>query len=530
MFNYIFRKIIYLKMLNESTYAQENENKHIQEYKLTSDLKDNLKLFKDILGASDDIIMRKFSFGNKQKTEAALIYIDGMVDRKTINESILKPFMYDSQLIQGEQPLHVSIEKIESTMLSVGCTKQVNDVTLLVNSCLEGEIILLIDGIDNALIVHAMGWESRGVQEPKTEVVVRGPREGFTETLRSNTALLRRKINDSNFMLETIKIGERTKTNISIAYIKGIANLQIVDEIKRRLEKIKIDAILESGYIEQFIEDNPTSIFATIANSEKPDVIASKILEGRIAILVDGTPMALTVPMLFIESFQSAEDYYSRPYYASFIRILRFISFTISVLAPALYVALTTFRQEIIPTSLLITVAASREGVPYPVVLETFIMIITFEILREAGVRLPRPVGQAVSIVGALVIGEAAVSAGLIGAPTVIVVALTAIATFVVPAQSDSISILRLIFIILAGFMGMFGIIIGLLQVLIHLSSLRSFGVPFLSPISPFTLGDLKDTFVRFPLWKMITRPKTIGFNNLKREEFTLKPEPPREK
>ena len=235
-----------------------------------------------------------------------------------------------------------------------------------------------------------------------------------------------------------MKIGRRTKTDVCILYLKDVANPRLIEEIRRRLNRIDIDSIMESGYIEQFIEDAPYSIFYTIANSEKPDVVAAKLLEGRAAILVDGTPFVLTVPMVLIESFQSAEDCYSRPYFASLIRMMRFLAFGIGTLAPAVYVALTTFHQELIPTPLLFTLASSREGIPFPAVLEALVMLVAFEILREAGVRLPRPVGSAISIVGALVIGEAAVSAGLIGAPMVIVVSLTAVSSFVVPAQTDS--------------------------------------------------------------------------------------------
>jgi spore germination protein KA len=322
--------------------------------------------------------------------------------------------------------------------------------------------------------------------------------------------MLRRKIKSPDLMFDSLKIGVRTKTDVCIAYINGLADPKLIEEIKRRLDRIKTDAILESGYIEQFIEDEPYSIFPMIANSEKPDKVAAKLLEGRAAILVDGTPFVLTAPALFIESFQAAEDYYSRPYFASLIRLLRYVSYFISILAPGLYVAISTFHQELIPTDLLLTMAAAHEGVPFPSVLEAAIMIIMFEILREAGVRLPRPIGSAVSIVGALVIGEAAVSAGLIGAPMVIVVAITAVSSFVVPAQTDSGAILRYGFLILAGFMGGFGIAIGLLAVLFYMASLKSFGVPYLSSLAPFNASDMKDVFIRAPIWEMNKRPKDI--------------------
>ncbi|MFZ5753254.1 MAG: spore germination protein [Bacillota bacterium] len=529
MFRHIFKKLHFWQMFNANYHEQDGTSSKLSQANISRDLKQNLKVLRNILGTSSDVIIREFSFGYEEKINAALIFLDGMTDKAIINESIIKPLMYDSHLFSPQElSVTINIEIIRTTMLSVGEVKKVISLDEAVNDCLYGDTILLIDGFHEALVISTKGWESRSVEEPKTEAVVRGPREGFTETLRSNTTLLRRKIRNPNFIIETLQLGEKTKTNVCIAYLKGVVNPRLVEEVKGRLKRIKTDAILESGYIEQFIEDAPFSPFPTVANSEKPDVIAAKLLEGRVAILVDGTPMVLTVPMVFIESFQTAEDYYSRPYYASIVRMLRFLAFFITITAPAVYVALTTFHQELIPTPLLITMAAAREGTPFPAVAEALIMGTVFEILREAGVRLPRPVGSAISIVGALVIGEAAVSAGLIGAPMVIVIALTAIASFVVPSQSDVAALLRLIFTVLAGFLGAFGIMIGLMGVLIHLCALRSFGTPYFSPLAPLSLGDVKDVFFRVPMWAMLTRPRTIGWHDYQRQEWGLMPHPPK--
>lgn len=526
MFHFIFRKLRYLKMKNES--IDEISQDSIDSI-LSIELSKNLKNFRDVLGTSNDVILREFTFGHKKKIKCALIFIEGLTDKATINESVIKPLMYDSRLISNEESANThNISSIKTNLLSVGNVRQTSSINKLVDECLSGNSILLLDGSNEALIITSNGWETRGVEEPKTEAVVRGPREGFSETLRTNTSLLRRKIKNPNLALETMSIGKRTKTNVCIAYIKGLANPELIEEIRYRLKRINTDAILESGYIEQFIEDAPFSIFPTVGNSEKPDTTAAKLLEGRAAILVDGTPFVLTVPTLFIESFQSSEDYYSRPYFSSLLRMIRFLAYIISILAPAIYVMLSSFHQELIPTNLLFTMAAAHEGVPFPAVVEAGIMIITFEILREAGVRLPRPVGQAVSIVGALVIGESAVSAGLIGAPMVIVVAITAVSSFVVPAQTDSGAILRIIFLILAGFMGGFGILTGLLGLLVHLASLRSFGAPYLSPLAPLSTSDLKDVFIREPIWAMSKRPRTISPEDSKRQTANLKPHHPK--
>lgn len=328
--------------------------------------------------------------------------------------------------------------------------------------------------------------------------------------------------------VEKLKLGEKSKTDVCIVYLKSIANPELIKEIKARLNRIKIDAILESGYIEQFIEDAPYSIFPTVSNSEKPDKIVAKLLDGRAAILIDGTPFVLVVPMVFIETFQSVEDYYSRPYLASIMRIIRFLSYIISTLGPALYVALTVFHQELIPTSLLISIAEGRERVPFPAILEAWLMIFTFDILREAGIRLPKAVGQTIGIVGALVLGQASVEAGLISPIMVIVVSATAIASFAVPAQTDSGTILRYIFLALAGIAGGFGVIMGLLVTLIHLTSLRSFGTPYLWPIAPLNLSALKDVFIRMPLWNMTKHLSAIIWKDADyyRQAPDLKPSP----
>lgn len=533
MLNFLYKKLKYIQLNKTNTNTENtesNENEALQP-RLSSSLQDNLDLLRNILGSSMDIIYREFSFGSKMQINAAIIFLEGMTEKATINELIIKPFMYDSRLYNLESELESSnLNIIRKCMLSVGNVKQVATVTEVIDGCLSGDTIFLMKGCNEALVIHTRGWETRGVEEPKTEAVVRGPREGFCETISSNMALLRRKIKSPNLTFETTQIGTQTRTSVCIVYLKGVVNPKLITEIKQRLSRINTDAILESGYIEQFIEDAPYSIFPTIGNSEKPDTAAAKILEGRAAILVDGTPFVLTMPMLFIEGFQSAEDYYSRPYLSSFLRMLRILSFFISILAPATYVMLSTFHQELIPTTLLFTMAAGHEGVPFPAVMEAGLMIITFEILREAGVRLPRPVGQAVSIVGALVIGEAAVSAGLVGGIMVIIVALTAVSSFVVPVYTDVVSILRIMFLILAGSLGIFGVGIGSLFVLVHIVSLRSFGTPYTAPLSPLSTEDLKDSFIRVHWWSMLTRPRTIGWHNLQRQQPSAKPKSPSEK
>ncbi|NLL39271.1 MAG: spore germination protein [Clostridiales bacterium] len=523
MFSFLMKKAgIFLAKKQGAEGSKEK--KEDKPKRLSKKLPENLSVIREIMKGSSDIIIREFYLNLDRIVEGALIMVDGLTDDRIINDNIIYPLMHDARQhlkkTGGDMDI---ISHIRNSLLSASQVKEETDIDEILNGFLNGDVALLVNGAAKALIISSKGWEKRAVNEPPSEAVVRGPRECFIENLRTNTALIRRKIRNPGLTFESLTVGKKTGTNVCIAYIKGVARQELIDTIKKRLTSIDTDAVLESGYIEQYIEDFPESIFATVGFTEKPDVAAAKILEGRAAIIVDGTPFVLTVPLLFVESFQSAEDYYFRPYFANMLRITRVISYAITILAPALYVAITTFHQELLPTSLLLTTASAREGIPFPAFLECLIMLMTFEILREAGVRLPRPVGQALSIVGALVVGESAVSAGIIGAPMVIVVAITALSSFVTPNEADSAAVLRLILLILGAVLGGFGIAIGLLGTLVHLSSLRSFGYPFLYPIAPFDVEDSKDAILRAPLWLMIKRPKEMS-TDIKRQTINVPP------
>ncbi|MBP2642850.1 MAG: spore germination protein, GerA family [Firmicutes bacterium] len=507
---------------------EQNSTGKIDYDLISADLSKNLEFLRDSLKSSD-IVIREFNLGCDKQTGCVLLYVDGLTDRNAINNTVLKPLMYDSCLLTKENLIQPNrMDSLQKNLLLASDVTRTSQFSDLLDNLMRGGTILLINGAPEALVISTTKWESRGVEKPELENVVRGPREGFSESLRINTSLLRRKISNPNLRFEEVKIGKQTKTNICIAYLANVADPKLIIEIKKRLSRIHTDAILDSGYIEAFIEDAPYSIFATVANSEKPDVVAAKLLEGRAALLVDGSPIVLTMPMLFIESFQSPEDYYVRPYYASTLRLIRFQAYLSSIFSPGVYVALISFHQVLIPTQLLITLAAGQEKVPFSAALEAFMMGIVFEILREAGVRLPRPVGSAVSIVGALVLGQTAVSAGLIGPIMVIVVAITAITSFVIPSQADSGIILRFIFLFSAGLAGGFGILMALIVILLHLTSLRSFGVPFFSPVAPFSLLGLKDVFARFPLWIMSIRPQVLEQYNSVRQNSGLRPSKPK--
>ncbi len=534
MFTFIIKKLRFWmqKMQDQLKETPEEPQPKQQQGQAASNisasLETNIGIFQEALGTSNDVKIHTFLFGANHVCKGAIIFIDGLVESDIITQSIMKPLILSQDPDRFKAP--GTMDAIRQTMLCSGDIGESSNLSKLIYSCLSGDTVFLVDGFDQGLIVSSRGWDKRSVSEPQTESVVRGPREGFTENFRTNTSLLRRKIKNPALRMESMAIGDKTHTDVCIIYLKGVADPQLIETIKYRLGSLRVDSIMDSGYIEQYIEDNPFSIFPTVGYSEKPDVIAAKILEGRAAILVDGSPFVLTAPMLFIESFQTAEDYYIRTFYASILRMLRYLAFFVSIFAPAIYIALTTFHQELIPTTLLFTIAQAREGTPFTAFIEAAIMVFAFEILREAGLRLPRPVGQAVSIVGALVMGDAAVSAGLVGAPMVITVAITAVAGFVVPDQSDSASIMRVILMILGASLGGYGIAVGFLVILVHLASLRSFGVPYFSGLAPARAQTMKDIFIRAPLWSMTKRPKEIAHGDMIRRKYMVPPaEPPRQ-
>ncbi|WP_084235683.1 spore germination protein [Papillibacter cinnamivorans] len=527
MFRENLKKITYWMVKRQLVANDEviGERPPVQEENLSGNLKENIARIREEMGNSADLVVREFSCGSGRGMPVALVYVDGMANAKILNESAIKPLMFGTGL-KNDACRHgkCTLADLKEKLLSIAEVNTLQTLDSLLQGILSGDTALLADESREALMLTSKGFEKRSVTEPLSEAVIRGPREGFTESIRTNTSLLRRKIKNPALTIESMTIGEKTRTAVCFAYIRGVANEELISSIRDRLKAVRTDAVLDSGCLEEYIEDAPFSIFPTLGYTEKPDVAAAKILEGRAAILVDGSPFALTAPLLFIEGFQSAEDYYFRSYYMSLVRVLRYISYIITIFAPALYVAITTFHQELLPTDLLFTMAAAREGIPFPAVEEALIMLITFEILREAGVRLPRPVGQALSIVGALVIGDAAVSAGLIGAPMVIVIAITAVSVFLTPNLANTAAILRLIFLFLAGFMGGYGITIGFIGVLIHLGSLKSFGFPYFAPFAPYRSADMKDAVIRSPLWMLATRPEKMARRDRKRLDFFVPP------
>lgn len=496
-------KLVRSKKKNPS-YTQKKE-KH--ELPLKESLKDNLNYLKGAFGQSEDLIIREIEVAGRK---LALVYLESMVDRDVIQRDILPSLM--KLPVEKAALTEINFLKLVRENLPIGNLKEHSLWQGILYGLLAGQVALVIEGCSLALLLGADSWEKRAVTEPEIETVIRGPREGFTEDLPTNISLIRRRLRTPKLRFETFYLGRTTHTRVVLSYLEGLALEEVLKELRSRLKRIDIDGILESGYIEELIEDSPFSPFPQFSRTERPDRAVADILQGRVAILTDGSPFALILPVNLFTELQAPDDLYER-WVVSFIRIFRFLALFIALLLPSLYVAVTTFHHEMIPTTLAVAIAAQRERVPYPAFVEALLMQIIFEILVEAGVRLPRPVGQAVTIVGALVIGEAAIRAGLASAAMVIVVSLTAISSFTNPTfgLGTAIRMLRLPMIFLAGSLGLFGIFTGILAILIHLVTLRSFGLPYLAPLAPFIWEDQKDVVFRAPWWAMLTRPKLEG-------------------
>ena len=497
---------------------------------ISTNLAGNLKGLTDAFGNSPDLIIRKFAIIHAEPQVAA-VYIEGLVDKVMVDDFVTHAMSLNT-VIEGQQGISSGKEAfayIKEKALSIGEEKIITDWKGLLAALLSGKTVILIEGSVEAVSGNTSGGEVRAVTEATTQVAIRGSKESFTESIGTNLALVRRRIKSSNLWVESFKIGEVTQTDVSIMYLSGLANDKVIQQIRSNLKDIKIDALLESGYIEQLIEDKKYSPFPTVFNTERPDSIASNLLEGRIAIFVDGTPFVLIVPATFFMFFHSVDDYYQRFDISSLIRILRFVCLAVSLFGPAIFISVVNFHQEMIPTPLLINLASQREGVPFPAFIEAVMMEVTFEIIREAGIRLPSQIGQTVSIIGGLVLGQAAVQAGIVSPAMVIVVSITGISSFATPAFNMALSIrfLRFVILFIAGLMGLYGIALVGIILIAHMCSLRSVGIPYMSPIAPFIPEDQKDTLVRFPLQYMKSRPRLVSHKEKVRSQVDKKNEGP---
>ena len=498
------------KKKDKSEKTTEKKDQQAENSVLTRDLTVNVNTLKARIGSSDDVVFRDFLLPLPEPLQAILVFVDGLSSRDTINEYILQSLTtFDGEAADWARDRRNLGQKLKDHVLNIDEVTLRADLEQIITAILSGETALLLEGEDQALICNTRGWEHRGIEEPETEAAVRGPRVGFNELLRSNTAQVRRWIRDPDLRVKNIKIGVRSQTDVALVYLDSVANPALVKEVEERLARIDLDGIVESSYLQEYIEDRPYSLFPTVQATERVDRVVGAVLEGKVGILVDNTPFALIAPVTFWELYYAAEDYYHRWPLTILIRMVRFISFFFSLYLPATFIALAVHNPELIPFTLTIKIAGTREGTPFPVVLETLFMELAIEILREASVRLPGPFGQTIGIVGGFILGDTAVRAGLISPIMTIIVALTAICSFVAPSFGVAITmrILRFPLILIAQIGGLYGLSITTIFLLINMAGIRSFGVPFLSPLVPLNLSDLKDSFFVAPRWAMVKRP-----------------------
>lgn len=485
---------------------------HDRENKITKPISkhisENIALIKELFKDSSDIVSNEFLIGGEHKVKVFIVYLDNMINLTLINDCIIRNLQSHMEDLPEKGKFdYIKENGIRSADVSV--KTNMNDA---ITTLLCGETLVLVDGYEKIISVSIKMFAGRGVSESKNEVAIRGSKESFTELISVNRVLLRRRIRDTNFKIKGKKIGVRTKTDVALAYIEDITQPELLEEIERRLDEYIIDGILDSGMLEQLLERNVYSPFPEFQATERPDKVASALLEGRVAILVDNSPMAIIAPATFNSYFQASDDYYEKWGIASFTRILRYIGAFLTMVLPGLYIAVINYQPEILTSPMALTFAASREGVPFSVLFEILLMEVAFQLILEAGIRLPGPMGSTLGIVGGLIIGDAAVSANIVSPMVVIIVALTAITAFTVPNASfaSAFRLIRYFVAILASFLGLYGLIISIMFVLIHLAGLKSFGIPYMMPFDASGINngsDMQDMLIRLPLRFFKKRP-----------------------
>ncbi|RXZ61871.1 spore germination protein [Candidatus Borkfalkia ceftriaxoniphila] len=470
--------------------------------KMNANLQKNVRAVKNILSAEDILV---FHFETTDGAACAAIYADGICDKDLLGEQVIRPLSSDKR---GD-----SIDEVAKKLTSPEVKKE-KSIQAIADEVLSGNTALIVDGLDSALIIGVKKIPVRTITEPPTSIAVKGPREGFIEDIKTNMALLRKRLKTGDLQFETLTVGTRSKSMIAVCYLNGISDLKVKKQIVDRLKRIEIDGIPDASYIAKFLAKKPYSMFKQVGTTEKPDILAAKMLEGRIGIFVDGSPIALTLPYILVEDFQSVQDYLVSPYRATVSRLLRLVSLVIALLLPAYYVAAQLFKLQLLPLGLLMTISGNVRDLPLSPSLEMFFLMVILEILIEASVRMPKYVGLALSVVGALVLGDTAVKAGIVSSSAIIIVALSGIAAYTLPDLAGSLTLLRFAFLIVAGSLGTFGIVLFTGLVLLYLVTSDSYGAPLLAPFSPLITRDLKDSVVKADILNLKMRPKFLQGQN----------------
>lgn len=461
----------------------------------------NVKKITELL-QSDDIIY--FDFTAKE-TSLTAIYAESLSDKTMLGKQAIEPLQENG-----------SFSSVDDVIKSVTLpeTEKLSTFSDCIEKIIAGDAVIVVDGLDKAISVSSKKPAARAVTEPPTASILKGPREGFVENSQTNMSLIRQRLKTPNLKYEKLTVGKQSQTTVGLVYISSIANKNLIDTIRSKIKKINVDGIVDSSYIIKCISDRKTSMFKQMGSTEKPDIFSAKLLEGRVGIIVDGSPIALTAPFIFLEDFQSSEDYYINTYRANFARILRISAVILSILLPAFFVAAQLFHLQFIPLAFLLTIVGSIKGIPLSPSVEMFVTLLIFEILNEASVRMPRYVGIAMSVVGALVLGETAVNAGMVSTPTIMIIALSGICFYVAPDLNETLSVLRLMFLTIAGFMGGYGIVLLGCGLLTYLCAFDSFGTPYLSPYAPMNFKDMQDGFIMNFYAEQKRRPSFLKSKN----------------
>ncbi len=484
---------------------------------LSENLQKNLAAIKKRL-PSEDIFT--YTFETADKTLCAVVYADGVVNKQLLGDLIARPLsnLDLSQEIKQKQQNDGTVSALKlNAVKKAALFPELKEQTLLAEACkevLDGNTLLLVDGVGVGLIVGVKFLPVRAIMEPPTDIAVKGPREGFIEDVKTNMALIRKRLKTPDLRFETVRLGKRSDTMVSLCWLEGTADTSVKDEVVKRLQAIELDCVPDSSYVAAIISPRKHSIFHSVGKTEKPDIFTAKLSEGRVGILVDGSPIALTVPYILTEDLQSSEDYFISPFMATIFRALRFISLFVALLLPAFYVSAQLFKMQLLPLGLTLTIASSSRELPLSPNLEMFVVLFLLETLKEASIRMPKYVGMSLSVVGALVLGETAVSAGFLSTPTIIVVAFSGICLYTVPDFVETGSILRWLFLLVGGSIGPFGIVLSAAFLLYYLLSTDAFGVPALAPFSPLTMHDLRDSIVKYDIVSLKNRPRILRSKN----------------
>ncbi len=478
---------------------------------LSSSLAANKAMLQQVFAGDGTFVCREFSSEKPGFATCFLVYFDGLADGEMLFKSIIRPIIdVDFSIASAE----ILLEKV----ITNGEAKVITTASECFESMMSGDCVIFLADCPRAVVANTKGFPVRSPEEPESEKALLGPREGFTESVMKNVAMIHRKLKTVDFHAEPMTFGTRTKSRAFLCYLGSIVKPELLEEVKKRLSAIDMDGVLDANYIVEQISDKPWSLFRTVGVTERPDVVAAGLLEGRIALVLDGTPVVIEMPYIFVETFQVAEDYYQNFWFASIGRLFRVICYFLSITVPGIFVAFVSFHPELLPTQLALSVAQARVGVPFPIAVECFLMILIFEILREASQRLPGNIAQALSIVGAIVLGDAAVSARFIGSTTLIIVAFAGITGLITPRLETSVIVLRFLLLIAASFLGLYGVFFGSVVIVLHLLSISSFGVPYLSYLFSPHIEDQKDGMVRAPWWRMRIRPTLIATDKIRRK------------